>query len=97
MIAVGDDPSHDELFLKDGLSFTEHFASALRSSGLPNDIAAQLLSILLDEELQAFQSAIQSKCFYAYWVAKYLVRRAEWFNAAAGALDKFVQADPKMV
>ena len=96
MIAVGDDSSPDDLFLKDRLSFIKHFASSLHSSGLPNDITARLLLIVADEEQQAFQSAIQSKGFYAYWVEKYLVHRAEWFNAAAGALDRFVQANPKM-
>jgi len=96
MIALGDDPSPDDLFLKDRLSFIEHFASSLSSSGLPEDIAAQLLHIVADEEQQAFQSTIGSKGFYAYWVGKYSVRRAEWFNAAAGALDRFVQADPEM-
>ena len=96
MIAVGDDSSPDDLFLKDRLSFIKHFASSLHSSGLPNDITARLLLIVADEEQQVFQSAIQSKGFYAYWVEKYLVHRAEWFNAAAGALDRFVQANPKM-
>jgi hypothetical protein len=91
MIALGDDPSPDDLFLKDRLSFIELFASSLHSSGLPNDIAAQLLPIVADEEQQAFQAAIGSKIFYAYWVGKYLVHRAEWFNVAAGALDRFVQ------
>lgn len=98
MIALGDsdDPPPDDLFLKDRLSFIKHFASSLHSSSLPNDIAAQLLSIVADEERQVFQSAINSKGSYVYWVRKYLVHRAEWFNAAAGALDRFVQANPEM-
>lgn len=96
MIALRDDPSPDDLFLKDRLSFIEHFASSLHSSGVPDDTIAQLLPIVADEEQQAFQLAIGSKGFYAYWVGKYLVRRAEWFNAAAGALDRFVQGNPEM-
>lgn len=88
--------SPDDLFLKDRLSFIEHFASSLHSSGVPDDTIAQLLPIVADEEQQAFQLAIGSKGFYAYWVGKYLVRRAEWFNAAAGALDRFVQGNPEM-
>ena len=50
MIAVGDDSSPDDLFLKDRLSFIKHFASSLHSSGLPNDITARLLLIVADEE-----------------------------------------------
>ncbi|KAF8060724.1 kinase-like domain-containing protein [Lyophyllum atratum] len=104
MIALGDDPSPDDLFLKDSgvlflrdrLSFIEHFSYSLHSSGIPDNIAAQLLAILADEEQQAFQSSIRSKGLYAQWVGKYLVRSADWFSAAAGALDKFVQAAPEM-
>ncbi|PPQ93382.1 hypothetical protein CVT25_007091 [Psilocybe cyanescens] len=96
MIAVSDDPSHDELFLEDRLSFIKHFSSALHSSGLPDDIAAQLPPIVENEEQQVFQSAIGSKSFYAYWVGKYLVHYAEWFDAARGALDRFIQSHPKM-
>ncbi|KXN86150.1 hypothetical protein AN958_10452, partial [Leucoagaricus sp. SymC.cos] len=96
MIALGDDPSPDDLFLKDRLSFIEHFTSSLHSSGLPDNITAQLLPIVANEEQQVFQSAIGSKGLYAYWVGKYLVHRAEWLNAAAGALDRFVQANPKL-
>jgi hypothetical protein len=74
MIAAANDPLHNELFGKDRLPFTEHFASAIPSSGLPDDIMVHLPSILADDKLQVFQSPIGSKGAYAHWVTKYAVR-----------------------
>ena len=96
MIAAGNDPPHDELFRKDRLAFTEHFASAIRSSDLPDDIIVHLPSIMADDELQVFQSSIGSKGVYAYWATKYAVRSARWVGAATEALDEFVRGFPNM-
>lgn len=59
-----DEDSDDEMLLKDRLTFVDHLTTSLRSSGFPDDITAQLLRIVADQELQVFQSAIQSKGFY---------------------------------
>ena len=72
MITVGSDPLHDEMFRKDRLLFTELFASAIRSCGLPDDIIVHLPSIMTNEELQIFQSSIGSKGVYAH--GKYAVQ-----------------------
>lgn len=96
MIAVGNDPLHDEMFRKDRLLFTELFASAIRSCGLPDDIIVHLPSIMANEELQIFQSSIGSKGVYAHWVTKYAVRSACWIRAATEALDEFVLLFPDM-
>jgi hypothetical protein len=99
MIAAGSDPPHDELFREDRLAFTEHFASAIRSSGLPDDIMVHLPSIMADDELQVFQSSIGSKAskgVYAHWATKYAVRSARWVGAAIEALDEFVRVFPDM-
>lgn len=96
MIAAGHDPPHDELFRKDRLTFTEHFASAIHSSGLPDDIMVYLTSIMADDELQVFQSSIGSKGAYAHWATKYAVRSARWVRAATEALDEFVLVFPDM-
>ncbi|KAF8526960.1 hypothetical protein BU17DRAFT_82459 [Hysterangium stoloniferum] len=96
MIAADNNPPHDELFRKDRLVFTDHFASVIRSSGLPDDIMVRLLSILADDELQVFQSSIQNKGVYAHWVTKYAVRSVRWVRAATKALDEFVLVHPDM-
>ncbi|KAF8962997.1 kinase-like domain-containing protein [Flammula alnicola] len=95
MIAADNDPLHDA-FHKDRLAFIDHFASAISSSGLPDDIAVHLPSIMADDELQIFQSSIGSKGVYAYWVTKYSVRSTQWIKAATRALDKFILTHPEM-
>ena len=96
MIAADNDAPYDELFRKDRLAFTEHFASAIHSSGIPDDIMVHLPSIMLDDELQIFHSSIGSKGAYAHWVTKYAVRSARWVRAATDALDEFVLVFPDM-
>ncbi|KAG1733016.1 kinase-like domain-containing protein [Suillus paluster] len=96
MIAVGNDPLHDEIFREDRLVFTEHFTSAIHPSGLSDDIKARLPSLMIDDELQTFQLSIGSKGVYAHWVTKYAVRSVHWVNAAIVALDLFVLAHPEM-
>jgi hypothetical protein len=95
MIAAENDPPHDELRRQDRLAFVEHFTSAIRLSGIPDNIAVHLPSILADDELQVFHSSILSKGAYALWVAKYCVRSARWAKAAVNALDKYVLAHPE--
>lgn len=97
MIAADNDPPYDELFRKDRLAFTEHFASAIHSSGLPDDIMVRLPSIMVDDELQVFHSSIGSKGAYAHWATKYAVRSARWISAAIEALDEFVLVFPDVV
>jgi len=96
LIAVGNDPSHDAPFSEDRLSFIDHFASAIRSSNLPDYITVHLPSVMENDELQIFQSSIGSKGIYAYWVTKYCIRSTQWVEAAIRALDKFVLAHPEM-
>lgn len=96
MIAAGNNPPHDELYRQDRLVFIEHFTSAIRLSGIPDNITVHLPSILADDELQVFHSSICSKGVYAHWVAKYCVRSARWVKAAVNALDKYVLAHPEM-
>jgi len=96
IIAADNDPPRDELFRKDRLAFTEHFASAIHSSGLPDDITIHLPSIMTDDELQVFHSSIGSKGAYAHWATKYAVRSARWVRAATEALDEFVLFFPDM-
>ena len=96
MIAAVNDPPHDELFRKDRVAFTRHFASAIHSSCVSDDILVHLSSIMADDELQVFQSSIKSKGAYAHWVTKYAVRSARWVRAATEALDEFVLVHPDM-
>lgn len=96
IIAAGNNPPQDALFHQDRLKFIEYFLSAIRLSDIRCDIAAELLSILVDEELQIFQSSIGSKGIYAYWVTKYCIRSTRWIEAATTALDKFILAHTEM-
>jgi len=73
IIGVRDEYSDDELLLKDRLTFVEHLTSSLRSAGFSDDITAQLLRIVADQELQVFQSAIRGKSLLIGWLSTWFV------------------------